>query len=176
MKNEKRLSKKYLIPFTGLKLGIHHFEFEIEDEFFQIFEGSLVESGTAEIKLSLEKLENRLQLHVALTGAYPTLCDSCGDFLEVPIEIEDSFIVKFSNVEDDSSENIISLPESAYELDVAPIIYELFAVALPAKMVHEEGECNQEALDRLEEINDIAEEGEDIDPRWSQLKDLKNKD
>lgn len=176
MKNEKKVKKAYLIPFTGLKLGIHHFEFEIEDTFFQEFEGSLIDNGTAQVQLQFEKLENMLQLHLQVKGVYPTLCDRCGDDLDVPVEIEDSFVVKFSDVDEDTSENIVVLPQKAYELDLAPLIYELFAVALPPKITHEEGGCNQEALDRLEEINDFIEEEEDLDPRWNQLKDLKNKD
>jgi hypothetical protein len=31
-------TKQYLIPFVGLKLGKHHFEYQISNAFFEIFD------------------------------------------------------------------------------------------------------------------------------------------
>jgi hypothetical protein len=31
-------NKEYLIPFIGLKLGKHHFEYQISNAFFEIFD------------------------------------------------------------------------------------------------------------------------------------------
>jgi hypothetical protein len=35
---EMSKSKEYLIPFIGLKLGKHHFEYQISNAFFEIFD------------------------------------------------------------------------------------------------------------------------------------------
>ncbi|MFD2144668.1 hypothetical protein [Mucilaginibacter antarcticus] len=34
--------RNYSIPFTGLALGKHHFEFDVKDDFFAEFDYSLV--------------------------------------------------------------------------------------------------------------------------------------
>jgi hypothetical protein len=33
--------KEYIVPFIGLKLGIHEFEFEIHDAFFELFKAEM---------------------------------------------------------------------------------------------------------------------------------------
>jgi hypothetical protein len=46
---------EYRIPFVGLQVGIHYFNFEVGDAFFEHFEGSLVQQGKVFVDLALEK-------------------------------------------------------------------------------------------------------------------------
>jgi len=55
--------QQYSIPFTGLKLGVHNFEFEVNDAFFGEFEYSLVKSGSLKVELELDKQETMMFLH-----------------------------------------------------------------------------------------------------------------
>lgn len=43
------------IPFVGLKVGVHEFDFEIDDKFFESLPYSLIERGSLKAFLSLEK-------------------------------------------------------------------------------------------------------------------------
>jgi hypothetical protein len=45
----------YLIPFIGLKIGKHHFEYEIEKKFFDVFGFDEFENCTIHIAVVLEK-------------------------------------------------------------------------------------------------------------------------
>ena len=46
---------EYVIPFVGLKTGIHTYEFDVDDTFFEGFEYSIIEKGKVHVKLELEK-------------------------------------------------------------------------------------------------------------------------
>jgi uncharacterized metal-binding protein YceD (DUF177 family) len=45
---------------------------------------------------------------------------------------------------------------------------------VPCEYLDNESICNQEILDKLNELSERKASFEDIDPRWSALKNLKN--
>jgi hypothetical protein len=47
----------YTIPFVGLKIGQHLFEFALDKTFFESLPYSLVDDGKLVVKLNLEKKE-----------------------------------------------------------------------------------------------------------------------
>ncbi len=47
--------KEFLIPFIGLKLGKHQFEYQINKTFFDNFEYDEFESSDIKVKLTLDK-------------------------------------------------------------------------------------------------------------------------
>jgi uncharacterized metal-binding protein YceD (DUF177 family) len=51
--------------------------------------------------------------------------------LEIPIAGEERLFVKFSDTETTDDENIIVVPENEYQIDLAHIMYEYVATALP---------------------------------------------
>jgi uncharacterized metal-binding protein YceD (DUF177 family) len=186
--------RDYIIPFVGLKVGFHEFEFEIRDTFFDELEYSIIQKGNALVKLRLEKKETMLIGEFSVSGMVFTSCDRCNDPVEVPVNGAFRLIYKFGDeVSDD--ETLIVLPNDSYELDVRQNIYELITVSLPSRLVHPKGECNEEMLELLqkysgrsedlsdeEDEDDWEDEDEDwddedddddpIDPRWSALKNL----
>ena len=188
--------RDYIIPFVGLKVGFHEFEFEIRDTFFDELEYSIIQKGNALVKLRLEKKETMLIGEFSVSGMVFTSCDRCNDPVEVPVNGAFRLIYKFGDeVSDD--ETLIVLPNDSYELDVRQNIYELITVSLPSRLVHPKGECNEEMLELLQKYSgrseDLSEEDDEddwddededwddeddeddddpIDPRWSALKNL----
>ena len=67
--------KQFSVPFTGLKLGTHDFDFELDDRFFNAFEYSLIKSGSLKVNLELEKQETMLILRFKVTGTVNLDCD-----------------------------------------------------------------------------------------------------
>lgn len=53
--DEMRNLAAYTIPFVGLKLGKHQFEYDIDNEFFEHFEYDDLNSSNVKIDLLLEK-------------------------------------------------------------------------------------------------------------------------
>jgi uncharacterized protein len=165
------IPKRYfIIPFEGLSEGVHHFSFEVSDSFFEEFEGSVIERGAFTVQLEMDKRSNMMLLQFDITGEVYLECDLCGDPLTVPVSAKDRLIVKPGIEGEEISHEIIHVPESAYEIDVAPFIYEFVTLALPLRNVHEEGQCNPEAIELLKQLN--TTEDKSHDPRWDQLNDI----
>ena len=171
-------NREYVIPFVGLKIGTHDFEFDITDKFFEEFEYSIVQSGDVKVNLALEKKETMLIGNFSINGVVRAACDRCNDPVEAEIEGEYQLIFKFDDKPSDDESLVIVYPEE-FEIDMTDHILELITVSLPSRLVHEEGECNEEMIELLdnysihsdEELDDEAEE--EVDPRWAALKNLK---
>lgn len=183
-----------MIPFVGLKIGNHTFEFDITNAFFEQFEYSLIEKGNVRVTLTLEKKETMMIGDFSINGTIEASCDLCNGPVEVEINGEYQLIFKFDDKPSDDETLIIVYPEE-FELDLEDNILELITVSLPARVVHNDGECDGEMLEILNEylvnsddddfeeseneenINEEPNEDDDyIDPRWAALKDLgKNK-
>lgn len=185
-----KLSKDYIIPFVGLKLGVHAYKFDITDTFFEIFEYSIIHKGNVEVELQLEKKETMLIGNFTVNGEVETECDRCTDPVKTKINGEYRLIYKFDTEPSDDETLIIVYPEE-FEIDVKENILELITVSLPSRTIHKEGECNEEMLSILDEYilvskNEEADasdgeskeepnENDDyVDPRWAALKKLKD--
>lgn len=172
--------KQFSIPFTGLKLGKHQFEFTIDKRFFDAYEYSLVKDGALEATLELDKQETMLILHFHIWGTIQLNCDKCLSEFGQPIDIKERQIVKFAedNLESDDLE-IIVLNRKESEIDVSELIYEFITVAVPYINSCEQAnqQCDQQMLATLEKLSGDTtatnEEEQNDDPRWAALKKLK---
>jgi uncharacterized protein len=173
--------KQFSIPFTGLKIGKHQFDFEIDNSFFDAFEYSLVKKGNLKAAVELDKQETMLILHFHIQGNIVLDCDKCLAEFEAPISIQERQIVKFAEDELESDDlEIIVLSKKESELDVSELIYEFITVSVPYIKVCEENgngqQCDQEMIARLESLavgSKQEEEEQSDDPRWAALKKLK---
>jgi len=171
--------KQFSIPFTGLKLGVHHFDYELDDRFFNAFEYSLIKSGNLKVNLELEKQETMLLLKFKVIGTVNLDCDKCLSEFAYPVNLYERQIVKFAEDELESDdEEIITLSRKDTEIDISAPLYEMINVAVPYIKNCEQAdkECDQEMIDRLEQLS-IAKQAEEneqtSDPRWEALNKLK---
>lgn len=163
-----------LIVFSSLKEGKHSFRFEITPEFFECFDNSIIQKANMQVDVEMEKKSNMLVFDFALKGEITTDCARCTDDLLVPVEGREHLIVKFGDPEQvEMDDEIIWLDENAYEIDLSQQLYEYIHLLLPVRNVHaSKKECNQEVIEKLEELS-IKEEAGETDPRWEELKKLK---
>lgn len=173
--------KQFSIPFTGLKLGQHQFDFEIDKSFFDAFEYSLVKNGALKAKVELDKQETMLILNFQIVGTIQLNCDKCLTEFANPIEIKERQLIKFAedDLESDDLE-IIMLNRRESEIDVSEMIYEFINVAVPyinnCEQAGQAQSCDPEMIATLEKLssgNAIIEEEQSEDPRWAALKKLK---
>lgn len=113
-----------------------------------------------------------LELDISFSGNVELECDVCTGLYAQPIRGEERLIVKFGEESYDETDEIIVLHPGEYEINIAQPLYEFIHLALPARRVHPEGECDPEVLKKLEELNSGEEEKDDTDPRWDALKGL----
>lgn len=162
-----------MVPFSGLKLGKHDFEFEMGPEFFACFEESNIQDGKLNAKAELDKQASMLVFQIHLEGMINTTCDRCNAPLNVTESGDFRLIVKFSNEEDSLSEEIVNIPEGEVEINLSQYLYEFAHLLLPQKAVHEEGDCDPEMVALLDKLSGSSDKDDDIDPRWEALKGLK---
>jgi uncharacterized protein len=170
--------RNYSIPFTGLALGKHHFEFDVKDDFFDGFDYSLVKKADVVCKVELEKQETMLILDFHITGTIGATCDRCLSQYPQAIDVFEQQIAKFSDEEIDEDDEIIALGKSEHEIALAGLIYEYINVAVPfVATCGNEGEtpyCDKDMLDKLNRLSASNEqEEENPDPRWDALKKIK---
>ena len=159
--------QQYSIPFTGLKLGVHDFEFEVNDAFFNEFEYSLVKHGSLKVSLELDKQETMMILHFHISGEMKLGCDVCLADYPYSVKIQER--------------QIVVLKRNETEINVATLIYEFINLAAPyISRCADEGNtewCDLEMISKLQQLAPgpkIVEEKEEIaDPRWEALKKIK---
>ncbi|SDB61407.1 Uncharacterized metal-binding protein YceD, DUF177 family [Flavobacteriaceae bacterium MAR_2010_188] len=171
--------KEYTIPFVGLKIGTHTFDYKIEKKFFDFFEYEDFNDVNLKIDLFLEKKTTLLDLTFDISGTVNVNCDITNEPYDQPIEGTYPLVVKFGPEYNDEGEDILIIPHGEYEINVAQYIYEFIILSVPAKRIHpgiEDGTLESDILTKLEELSpkddDSKEPSEDIDPRWETLKKL----
>lgn len=163
----------YKIVFASLKNGKHNFDFEVKQEFFQLF-GADQEFDKANLKseIVLDKHETFLELNLRIHGTVELKGDLSGDPFEFPINPETKVMIKFGEKYDDNDDEIIIIPRESQDFNVSQLLYETTVLAIPMKKISPE--VSKEALDLLEKYSpDHEKEHQETDPRWEALKKLK---
>lgn len=181
---EMKQTKEYTIPFVGLKLGKHKFEFQINKAFFEIFDYDEFENSDIKVHVVLDKQSNLLDIKFKHEGTLNVPCDMTGEDFDLPIKGDLKLIVRFGEEFNNDNEELLILPYGEFEIDIAQYIYEMIVLSVPSRRIHpgiKDGSLDTEALTKLREltITELKEEKEEekkeeenIDPRWDKLKQL----
>lgn len=174
MKKTEEFLKEFDIQFSGLKIGVHEYQFKLDKKFFTYFEIDDVTDGDITVDFTLTKRETMLELSFDIMGTVTTTCDRCMDELRVIISDEKEIMVKFSDAESEGNDELIILKHEDYKIDVAPLIYEFIVINMPLRKVHDESDCNPEVIAKLQSTDQEESEDEETGSgMWDQLKKLK---
>ena len=164
-----------IVKFSGLKEGIHNFNFDIGKKFFESFEHDDFIDVDISAKLKLEKKVNMLNLDFFFSGTVKVPCDLTMEPFDIDIKTDYSLIVKFAENKDSTDDKIIFLSTGASNIDVSTIIFETIVLDAPQKRVHpgiKDGSLKSEILDKLEDLQPKELFLNKRDPRWDKLKEL----
>ncbi len=171
--------KEFTIPFVGLKVGKHQFEYKIEQAFFDYFEYKEFNSTRVDVHLELEKKSTLLELNFNISGFVNVNCDITNEPYDQAVKNTLNLVVKFGDEYNDEYDDILIVPHGTYEINVQQYIYELIILSVPLKRIHpgvEDGTLNSDILKKLEELSPEAKKDktkeDEIDPRWNTLKKL----
>jgi uncharacterized metal-binding protein YceD (DUF177 family) len=171
--------KEFTIPFVGLKIGKHLFEYKIEQAFFEHFEYDEFNNVSVDVNIAFEKKSTLLELNFKVSGFVNVNCDLTNEPYNQTIENEFDLVVKFGDTYNDEDTDILIVPHGTYEINVQQYIYELIVLTVPIKRIHpgvEDGTLDSDILKKLEElspkIKEEKEKEEESDPRWNILKKL----
>ena len=175
-----KVTNEFLIPFIGLKLGKHPFEFQINKSFFDSFEYHEYENCDIQVSVILEKKSTLLELSFKHKGSVTVPCDVTNEIFALPIKSKIKLVVTFGEEFNDDNEELLVLPHGEHQIDISQYIYEMIVLSVPLKRVHpgiKAGTLQSETLNKLSELTikeqkkEIKKE-ENIDPRWDKLKQL----
>lgn len=176
--------RNYDIAFVGLKPGIHEFEYEINDKFFEEYQEQDFKNCVASIKLTLDKNNGFMLLKFEVGGKLEVNCDRCGNLLPLDLWDEFNIVVKMvenpeemNDQEEDPDVYYISKGES--HLHVSDWIYEFINLSIPMQRMCGPDEiggpsCNKEVLARLAKLS--IEDKKADNPLWKGLEKFKNLD
>tara|TARA_Y100001968_G_C19273663_1_gene675549 strand:+ start:34 stop:552 length:519 start_codon:yes stop_codon:yes gene_type:complete len=165
----------YLIKFSGLKEGMHLFNYELGNKFFKNFDYYDFLDAKLFAKLELEKQSTLLNLKFSFNGEIEVQCDVSMESFNLDLETEHSVVVKFKDDIISTDDKVIFMPAGSHSIDVSHLIYESIILAVPQKKVHpgiENGSLKSEIVEKLEALKPKKNFKEKTDPRWDKLKDL----
>ena len=165
----------YLIKFSGLKEGIHLFNYELGNKFFKNFDYYDFLDAKLFAKLELEKQSTLLNLKFSFNGEIKVQCDVSMESFNLGLETEHAVVVKFKDDIISTDDKVIFMPAGSHSIDVSHLIYESIILAVPQKKVHpgiENGSLKSEIVEKLEALKPKKNFKEKTDPRWDKLKDL----
>lgn len=188
---------EFKIPLKTLSEGSHKMEFKIDKGFFVNMENNDIHDADIDVVLEIKHHNGMYELDFHITGKVIVLCDRCLDDLEFPIDTIYHIYVKYGDKFNDDGDELLEIPQSDNFLNVAYMIYDTIALAIPIKHVHPLGKCNRQMsallkkhraesnsddADDLDFIDGADLEGDegieetqpkaDNDPRWDALKNI----
>ena len=167
---------EFLIPVSGLALGVHRFKFDIKDDFFADMDYSEVKQADVTVDLEVLREELMMTLNFHVEGKVLGPCDRCADEFFIPIQSDQVFYIKFGAEGVEESDDVVVVPAEEHAYDVRSLIYEYIILSIPMYRVHPEGECNPEVLAMLSHDEEPSDEEVATDPRWAALKDVQVED
>ncbi len=175
----KKTLKEFIIQFVGIKLGEHYFEYKIDKKFFKYFKYNEFNDANVNIDVVLNKKSTHLELHFKANGVVNVFCDLTNEPFDQEIDNSFDLLVKYGDHFNDENDEILIIPYSEYELNIAQYVYELIVLSMPFRRIHpgiKDGTLNSEILDKLRELSpkrlEDKKETQAIDPRWNTLKKL----
>lgn len=177
--------RAYEIAFVGLKPGIHHFDYQVDDKFFKHYGEQDFSNCKAKIKLELEKNNSFMLLKFDVDGTAEVNCDRCGNELKLQLWDEFRMTVKLVDEPDTMNEqeedpDVFYISKTESHIYVGDWIYEFINLSIPMQKLcgtDEQGEslCNKEVLKKLQQMQSETEkETKSNNSVWKGLEKFKN--
>jgi uncharacterized metal-binding protein YceD (DUF177 family) len=173
--------RDFEIAFVGLKPGLHSFEYDINDRFFEEFGIQDFSNVKVQVRLQLEKNTGFMILKFEVGGTVEVQCDRCGNRL--PLELWDEFemLVKMTEDADKMNEeeedpDVFYIARTESHLEVKKWIFEFVILSIPMHKMCKESEiggpyCNKEVLAKLARMNPQPVKDKSI---WKDLDQFRN--
>jgi uncharacterized metal-binding protein YceD (DUF177 family) len=164
----------------------HQYEFQITEEFFSLFETSMISVGQADVFIDLNKTETFIDMKFKIVGKYELICDRSLRKFDYQFTAQEKILFKYGDEEKEVSEELYYITNNTQKVNVAQFIYEFISMTMPMKSIHpdlekdftnepEEGELVYSTSTNDEDWQAEETEDDEIDPRWNVLKDLNKK-
>ena len=133
----------------------------MDEGFFDCFEATKGTRGEVKATVLIVKSSLLMEVRITIEGMVKAVSG-----------VMNLYVKQNGREEGNEDDYIILSPEDDY-LDVSSYLYETYMLNYPMRVVHPEGECDEDMQEVLHEYV-IEEDDKPIDPRWNELKKLIN--
>lgn len=135
---------QYKVSLASLPEGKVEQVFVCKKDFFEAMENESVLDSDVEARLEIVHKNSAYDCTFYIQGEISVACDRCLEPMKHAVDTDYHLTVKYGYEYDDSNDELLILPESETNLDVAQLIHDSIVLTLPIRCVHQEGECNPE--------------------------------
>ena len=184
MGKNRAFEREYSLNVARLTNGANQEFFEIRDDFFEHQTHSLVKNGNLNVRLDIEKYNTHLDTIFHFEGTVVLECDRCTKAYNHQIKSEHRIIYSFDDDMKFEGYEVMYVKSQEPNLVIIQELYDFINLSIPIRKVPEPEVhiCSPEVLKMLglDENGEVVAESDDkkeeaIDPRWAELKKLKDK-
>ncbi len=160
---QKSILNTFKIDIFRLESKQYLHEFEGNDDFFEALDQNLIEKGHFKATVVLNKNETMIQMMYKITGSVELTCDRSLDLFDFPVDITQKMILKFSDHNEEITEELMLIDRNSQYINVAQDIFDFIGLQIPIKKLHPrftQDEVTYESL--MKKFEDEYEE-EDFD-------------
>lgn len=171
--------KDFSVNIIGLSKKVHHFNFELNDGFFERYGKEVLSKGNFDAEISLDKRETFIEVDFKISGHAELICDRSLEPFEHALSIARKVIFKYGEEPQEVSDEIVIITRDQDSIDLGQFMYEFMVLSIPIKKLHpdlrneDENEADSEVKIVYSTSTENEEQEQSEDPRWEKLKKLK---
>ena len=148
----------YKIQLASLADGTYQQDFECGTEFFKNMENPDVITADVKVHLDLVKKNDTYDCTFTCKGGLRIPCDRCLDPIDHEVDTTYHISVKYGEDYNDESDDVLIIPYSDTNLNVAYMLYDTIVLTIPLRHVHPMGKCNRAMLAALHKHHTTGDE------------------
>jgi uncharacterized metal-binding protein YceD (DUF177 family) len=125
-----------IIQVPRADTGSSQAAYQLGDDFFKLFEGSLLETGNLNVDVKLDKTSRHIQLSFSIQGEVELSCDRTLELFNYPISIEQIVHFKIGDENKELDIDLYMIDRQASSIQIAQHIYDFVNLAVPMKRLH----------------------------------------
>ena len=129
---------KFRIDLKGMKQSSLQMEYNLDNGFFGDIDGQEFQKGNVNAVVEVKNNRGVFDFMFSVSGTVVVPCDRCLDEMEVDVEAQNTLRVKLGEEYADEGD-VVVIPESEGDINLAWYLYEFIALALPTKRIHAPG-------------------------------------
>lgn len=160
---QKSILNTFKIDIFRLENKQYVHEFGGEDDFFEALDQNLIQKGHFKASVALNKNETMIQMIYKISGSVELTCDRSLDVFDFPVDITQKMILKFSDHNEEITEELMLIDRNTQFINVAQDIFDFIGLQIPIKKLHPRFTQNEVTYESLMKKFDEEYEEEDFD-------------
>ena len=133
---QKSILNTFKIDIFRLENKQYLHEFEGNNDFFEVLDQELIQKGNFKAIVVLNKNETMIQMMYKITGSVELTCDRSLDLFDFPVDITQKMILKFSDHNEEITEELVLIDRNTQYINVAQDIFDFIGLQIPIKKLH----------------------------------------